>query len=234
MLTALACALFISLGRWQWSRGDYRTAQWSAFANASAPRAVTADLLDGIERYARVAVQGQYDVERQFLLDNITQNGRAGYEVLTPLRLADGSAVLVDRGFVPGTGDRGRLPDVALPADSDSADRAAADLHLLGRIGTLPVTGIAAGRRAPAGDGSWPRVASFPTHDDLAALLPYRLHSPVLLLDADSGPGFARGWRPPGLEPARHYAYAVQWWAFAVLAVVLLIVLNFEKRTDRR
>lgn len=230
VLTALACALFVSLGRWQWSRGDYRTAQWAAFSAAAPPRAVTADALDaGLDRYARIAVEGRFDGEHQFLLDDITQGGRVGYEVLTPLVLADGSALLVDRGFVPGSGYRDRLPDVALQSTSGGVDQ-----QLRGRIGALPVTGIAAGRRAPSDSGPWPRVASFPTREDLAALLPYRVREPVLLLDADSGDGFAREWRPPGLEPARHYAYAVQWWAFAVLAIVLLIVLNLEKRTEPR
>ncbi|RYZ66174.1 MAG: SURF1 family protein, partial [Proteobacteria bacterium] len=107
LLTALACVVFVSLGRWQWSRGDYRTAQWAAFDNAdAAARVTTADALDSIERYARVEVRGEYDRERQILLDDLTQGGRVGYEVLTPLRLADGSALLVDRGFVPGTGYR--------------------------------------------------------------------------------------------------------------------------------
>jgi surfeit locus 1 family protein len=52
-------------------------------------------------------------------------------------------------------------------------------------------------------------------------------------MDEDvAGAGLSRNWRPPGLEPARHYAYAVQWWAFAVLALVLLIVLNLRRKTS--
>ena len=52
----------------------------------------------------------------------------------------------------------------------------------------------------------------------------------MVLLDASDPQGYVRNWRAPGLEPARHYSYAVQWWAFAVLAVVLFVVLNFRRR----
>jgi cytochrome oxidase assembly protein ShyY1 len=224
VLALLACAAFAGLGRWQWQRGDYRTAQWHDFEAGATPRAVTGAQLESLPRYTRVRVEGRLDGTRQILLDNITGEGRVGYDVLTPLVLADGSALLVNRGFVPGSGYRERLPDVALPASGADV------LTLTGRLGTLPVAGLAAGRQPPPAEGPWPRVASFPTQADLAATLPWPLRPGVLLQDADSGPGFARAWEPPGLAPTRHYAYAVQWWAFAVLALVLLVFLNLEKQ----
>ncbi len=66
--------------------------------------------------FTRVRVAGQFDTERQFLLDNISHDGQPGYEVLTVLRLADGSGLLVNRGWVPFTGYRDRLPDIAFEA----------------------------------------------------------------------------------------------------------------------
>lgn len=223
VLLALAgCALFASLGRWQWERGEHRSAQWRSFAATDAPaREVTAAQLASLPRYTRVRVEGRLDGERQVLLENVTEGGRAGYHVLTPLVLADGSALLVNRGFVPASGYRENLPDVRLDA---------APLRLTGRLGELPVTGLARGQMAPPASGPWPRVASFPTAGQLAAVLPYRLQPGVLLLDADSGPGYSRQWQAPGLDPVRHYAYAVQWWAFAALALVLVVVLNLERK----
>jgi surfeit locus 1 family protein len=227
LLTVAACVLFVSLGRWQWQRGEYRTRQWQAFeASASADaatREVRAAELAGLSRFTRVRLTGRFDGEHQFLLDNISQGGRVGYDVVTPLRLDDGSAVLVNRGFVAGTGRREQLPDVTLAATD--VTRAVA-----GRIGALPVAGIAAGRVPPPASGPWPRVASFATEADLAAALPYAVAPGVLLLDGADPDGYVRDWRPPGLEPARHYAYAVQWWAFAALALVLFVVLNRRRK----
>ena len=102
---------------------------------------------------------------------------------------------------------------------------------ITGRLGALPVAGVSAGHVPPPADGPWPRLASFPTHADLAAVLPFALSPGLVLLDASDPQGYARNWHPPGLEPARHYSYAVQWWAFAALAVVLFVVLNFRRKS---
>jgi len=228
LLTIAACALFVTLGRWQWSRGEHRAAQWAEFEaseSATIARDATATEIATLPRFTRVRLSGVLDGAHQFLLDNISDAGRAGYEVLTPLRLADGTAVLVDRGWVQGSGYRDRLPDVAL--ESASAPRT-----ISGRVGALPVAGVAAGRVPPPASGEWPRLASFPAHEDLAAVLPYPLAAGVVLLDPADPQGYARRWRPPGLEPARHFSYAVQWWAFAALALVLFVVLNFRRKTQ--
>jgi surfeit locus 1 family protein len=222
-LTLAACVLFVALGRWQWQRGDYRTAQWQSFEREDGVRDADAATLGSLPRYTRVRLQGRFDGDHQFLLDNISEGGRVGYYVVTPLLTADGAAVLVNRGFVPGSGYRERLPDVAIAAD-------AAPRTITARVGMLPVAGLASGSVPPSGTSSWPRVASFPSEADLAAALPYALTPGVLLLDDATDDGLLRHWQPPGLEPARHYAYAVQWWAFAVLALVLFVVLNLRKK----
>jgi len=101
---------------------------------------------------------------------------------------------------------------------------------LTGRLGALPVAGLASGRMAPASGGSWPRVASFPAIGQLAEVYGQPLLPVVLLLDADSGPGFIRDWQAPGLPPERHIGYAVQWWAFALLLVGLFVGFNLKRR----
>jgi surfeit locus 1 family protein len=223
LLTAAAVALFVVLGFWQWNRGEHRSAQVQAFASGDAPAIeATAATLKGLPRFAHVAVRGEFDGERQFLLDNISHDGAPGYEVLSILKLADGSRLLVNRGWVPFTGYRERLPDVGIASEGVQ--------RIAGRLSNLPMAGIASGRQPPPQAGSWPRVTSFPTHEQLQAALGEPLLAPVLLLDADSGPGYLRDWHPPGIAPERHYSYAVQWWAFALLALVLFAVLNLKKR----
>jgi cytochrome oxidase assembly protein ShyY1 len=58
----------------------------------------------------------------------------------------------------------------------------------------------------------------------LAAALGVPLSARILLLDPASPVGFARGWQIPGLPPLRHFAYAVQWWAFALLTLILWVI----------
>ena len=222
LLTAAVVPLFVSLGFWQWHRGEYRSAQWDAFARADVPAIESnAATLERLPRFTRVRVSGEFDTTRQFLLDNISHQGAPGYEVLSLLRLADGSQLLVNRGWVPFTGYRDRLPDVELVA--------AGEQRLSGRLASLPVAGMVSGQQAP-GQDAWPRVTSFPTREQLQQALGTRLLAPVLLLDADSGPGYLRDWQPPGISPERNYGYAIQWWSFALLALCMFIGFNLKRK----
>jgi surfeit locus 1 family protein len=222
LLTVLALPLFVSLGFWQWQRGEYRSEQWQRFAESAAPAiAANADSLQRLPKFTHVRVAGQLDGERQFLLDNVSRDGRPGYEVLTVLTLAEGSELLVNRGWLPFSGYRDRLPEVGFDVTGEQP--------LTGRLGALPTPGLAAGALPPALQGPWPRLTSFPTLSDLSAALGEKLLVPVLLLDADSGPGYVRSWQPPGISPQRNFSYAVQWWAFAALALGLYIGLNLKR-----
>jgi cytochrome oxidase assembly protein ShyY1 len=223
-LTVVACALFVRLGVWQWDKGVARQAEWSAFARG-ADRAVPVDAggIEGLPRFQRVQLAGRFHREHQFLLDNRTHLGQAGYEVLTPLELGDGRVVLVDRGWVPFTGSRARLPDVRIAAD--------AKLQLAGRVDGLPSGGLALGRTAPPPGPAWPKVTAYPTLAQLATALGRPLVGRVVLLDPGSPEGYVRDWQPPGLPPARHLAYAIQWWGFALTLLVIWAVLS-SPRTD--
>lgn len=222
LLTAAAVPAFIALGIWQWHRGEHRRAQWQQFerSDVAAIESNAANLAQ-LPAFTRVRVAGEFDAAHQFLLDNVSHDGQPGYEVLTVLLLADGSRLLVNRGWVAFTGYRDRLPDIALDA--------AGPVRLTGRINTLPVAGMAAGRQAPPGSGPWPRVTSFPARAELEASLGESLLQPVLLLDADSGPGYLRDWKVPGISPERNFSYAFQWWSFALLAVAMFVGLNLKR-----
>ena len=90
-LALAAIAAFVSLGRWQWGRGDARAVQWEEFQNGSGDALpLGSQGLGEVERFRRVTVTGEFDARHQFLLDNQVREGRAGYEVLTPFQLGDG------------------------------------------------------------------------------------------------------------------------------------------------
>lgn len=64
---------------------------------------------------------------------------------------------------------------------------------------------------------------NFPDSSDIAAALGGRVYQQILLLDPDAADGFRREWQPPGLGPMRHVAYAIQWFALALTAVILFV-----------
>jgi surfeit locus 1 family protein len=174
-----------------------------------------------LARYAQVRLAGRYDGEHQFLLDNMSHAGQPGYQVLTPLLLADGRAFIVNRGWVPSTGSRARLPQIQLDA--------AAPAMPAGRLDQLPVAALALGHVPPAPGPQWPKLTSFPTMADLALSLGRKLETRQLLLNPDEPQGYVRDWHPGGLGATRHLSYAVQWWIFAALALGLYVYMNRQK-----
>lgn len=218
----LVSAIFVGLGHWQWQRGALREAQWMEFAREGSDRAIASGQgpLATIPRFQRVGLTGVFDTRHQFLLDNRSHEGRAGYEVLTPLVLDDGRTVLVNRGWIAFEGYRDRLPDVSFDAP--------ARVELTGRVDELPVAGLARGRAAPPSDASWPKLTSFPDVDQLGASLGRPIEPRIVLLDPREPYGFLRDWQPPGLSPQRHFGYAVQWWSFAAAAVGLWAYLSLR------
>jgi cytochrome oxidase assembly protein ShyY1 len=221
LLTVLLLTLFVRLGQWQWNKGEAKQAVWAEYERDAPAKALGSSTFDSINRFARLELTGAFEPEHQFLLDNRSHAGQPGYEVLTPFRLSDGRRVLVNRGWVPFGGYRDRLPEVSMAV--------AAPLTITGRIDELPSAGLASGHAAPETAAQWPKLTSFPTHDELASALGVTLQHRIVLLDAGAPGGYVREWSPPGMPPSRHFSYAIQWWGFAVVLLVLYFGLNFRK-----
>ena len=222
LLTAAGVALFGTLGQWQVGRAAAQRTLERQFARATGPAHALSSALERVPRYQRVEVGGRYDARHQILLDNITLDGRVGYYVLTPLRRGDGALLLVNRGWVPQGASRGELPDIAV----DDGLRT-----VTGRVDELPRAGI---HLAAPGAVDWPRVMNFPDSSEVAAALGGRVYPQILLLDPAVPDGYRRAWRPPGLGPLRHLAYAVQWFALALTAVILLVVMSLRTPDEPR
>ena len=219
LFTAFFLPLLLVLGAWQLNRADEKQALFDDFAAGGAAVALDADSagLDGLRRYTPVTAGGRYLGERQFLLDNMVEDGQAGYRVLTPLLLTEGVAVLVDRGWIP----RDFSSDMAPVIDVSAALRTVG-----GKLDRLPRPGIQLATTLAPG---WPKVVQFPSRDELAGALGLHLVPGVVLLDADQPDGFRRNWRPSDFGPERHIGYAVQWFALAITLVVLYFAWSFRK-----
>ncbi len=220
LLALAGIALFVSLGRWQLDRAEQKRELFAGFAAGDAAALELPRSFEPVERYRRVRARGRYDPSRQFLLDNMTHEGAAGFHVLTPLVLADGRAVLVNRGFVLSSGRRDQLP--ALPVGDDARE-------VTGRADFLPRAAV---ELAAPVTSDWPRLVSFPSIEDIADALGTETFPQVLLLDADQPDGFLRDWRPPGLRPEQHLGYAVQWFGLAATVLATWALLSFRREVD--
>ena len=222
LLMLALCVLFVALGRWQWRRGNLHAAEHASFERgARRVLALGSGSLTPAADYQRVSVTGTYDPAHQFLLDNMSYRDVDGYQVLTPLARPGGRTVLVNRGWVPFLGSRADLPDISL--------KPGGPVTISGRVGKLPVAGLATGRAPPPDNGPWPRVTSFPTVAQLSAVLGQPLEPRVILLDPQAPEGYVRDWHPPGIPAMQNFAYAFEWWCFAVAAVVIWLVLSTQR-----
>jgi surfeit locus 1 family protein len=219
LLTLAGVALFIGLALWQLDRADQKRALLAqASAGASSTVAAAGDALNTLPRYQRVSLQGQYDSHRQILLDNMySLQGRPGYRVLTPLQLEGDEWVLVDRGWIAPGATRAQLPAVNVDERARS---------VIGRLDHPPRPGIRMGDETQLGEG-WPRVLHYPTHAQLERVLERPLAQRIVVLEADQPDGYERASRPLAhVDPSRHIGYAVQWIAFAIVAVVIYVLIS--------
>ena len=214
-------ALFITLGFWQLDRAEQKRALEEAFADTGSYVPVTAAM--DYELYQPLTASGRYLHERQFLIDNMILDGRLGYYVVTPFEYAIGEPLLlVNRGWV------------ATKAGSEPAGISGAPNEgvttVKGRAGQLPRVGIRAGEAFMDDGGGWPRIANWPTLDELSASLGRDVLPFVLLADPEPGSTLIRRWQPQQAGPMRHIGYAFQWFALALAVVVVAIVVYRKQR----
>ncbi len=224
LVTIALLVLLVSLGRWQLRRAHEQQHLFDEFAaGTDATRRLGPDTRP-LERFQHVEANGHYDSVHQILIDNmVTDDGRAGYYVVTPFALSGGGWLLVNRGWIATGASRAVRPDVDVPERERT-------LH--GRVDHLPSPGIRMGRPAPL-EPPYPVVATFPRFAELAALLPERAWTPaaeLVLLDPGEADGYRRVWTPPGFPPMRHLAYAVQWFGLAAALTVIYLVTNVKRR----
>ncbi len=216
-------AVFVSLGLWQLDRAGEKKALLALFED-EAPYTRVRDYA-ALGEFERIQVDGEFLPDRQVLIDNIVQDSRPGYFVITPFKpnTVD-PLLLVNRGWVPKPGPGSDDIDVDLDLDNGYKT-------IRGLVGHLPRVAIRPGE-AFAEAGKWPAVAVYPRSEEIAAALDAPVLPIVLLLAADEETGFSRRWQPNLSGPATNYGYAIQWFAMAA-TVVALLFWHLRKRVQR-
>jgi cytochrome oxidase assembly protein ShyY1 len=218
-------ALLVALGCWQIQRGhDKRDLLRRYAAVLAQPATAFNPAQAATDAVIHVHALGYYDTQRQVLLDNRSSHEQPGYEVWTPLRLQQGTLVMVNRGWIPRTAAGQPLPQLPAPGGLVDVD---------GYWREFPQPGLRLGGTPPCEKAaSYPVIVNYPREQDLACLLGEPVARGLLLLNADAPGGYVREWDfNNGFPPVRHYAYAAQWFALAVTLLALFIKLNL-KRTD--
>jgi surfeit locus 1 family protein len=206
-LALVVAAVCVRLGLWQVDRLAQRRGRNAAITAqlARPPLEVAGAGAAGDSlQHRRLHARGAYDYTRERLWPGRFHDGAPGVAVLTPLKLADGSAVFVDRGWAPSPD--GFHVDLARYRERDSAA-----VHGLGAV-------------PPRGRGDVDPAR-------LADSLPYRV-LPFVIQQLPDGLAPLRRWAEPQRSAGPHLVYAVQWFAFAVIAVVGTAILLTTSRRN--
>jgi surfeit locus 1 family protein len=217
----LVVAGLVALAVWQSHRRAWKLdliarieARIAAPATAAPGRERWPEVSAASHEYRRVTATGHWLQDRSALVQAATERG-GGYWVLTPLVQGDGTAVFINRGFIPA--------DKRDPAHWKARNQEAETVTGLLRI---PEPGGAFLRsNNPSADRWFSRdVEAIAASRGLSPTAPY-------FIDAERAPGDS-GLPVPGLTVVsfsdNHIVYAITWGILALMAAAGAVFVNVE------
>ena len=221
--TILLLPVFISLGFWQLNRAEEKRQildlQQKRLAMPVLPVKQLPDKLSDIE-YRKLSIIGRFLNEYHIYIDNKIHSGQVGYQVITPLSLSGSDTViLVNRGWIKSTGDRRQLPKVA-PVEGE--------VKILGtiKVRTKDIAGFSKHNRL---GNEWPALVLWPDPEQLDQDIPGEVARFVLLQDKEPQDQFTREWVFINSSPEKSISYAMQWFSFAVLLMIIYLFVNIKR-----
>jgi surfeit locus 1 family protein len=204
VIALAAVVAFVRLGVWQLDRLDEKQERNRIIAARADGPAVDVEDVDPDEGdYQHVVARGRFDAGDEVLVRNRTYQGTVGAEVVTPLVLDDGTAVLVDRGWIPLDTAAPSPPDGEVEVEGllratqrrriGPKDPAEGELDVVNRIDVERIQQQSDLDLFPL----WLAQSSPEPEGDYPILLP-----------------------PPPRDEGPHRSYAIQWFLFASVVLV--------------
>jgi cytochrome oxidase assembly protein ShyY1 len=227
---------FIGLGQWQRTLWQDRARSQGVVLRALAAKPVALDSVSPRghdvaqnQQWTMVSATGRYDTAHQFMVRNRSQNSEPGWYVVTPLVLADGTAVLVNQGWVTEsmTGAATTAPPfppvpsgTVTVSGSLQPDETTATTRIHDDTAVLPAGEIA-----------------LITPTDLTSRVPYPLRDGSIRLTssvpANAAASAAAVVPNPTYDNTMYIAYMIQWWVFALVMPVTWFLLLRREAGDR-
>jgi surfeit locus 1 family protein len=221
----LLAPLFIALGFWQLDRADQkRSLAHNLEQRRKLPALVLSGNLPAAEQleYRPVIANGRLLADKTVLIENRKYQGKTGFHVITPLQLSDsGRIVLVNQGWIG-------LEQAADPAAIPHPE------------GDLSIRGVANIPQPPALDLSLPvdsteRLPHWPflTLEHYSAWSGLEILPFMILQAPEDNSGFVRQWPEPQANVGMHIGYAIQWFAFALILLLIWLRLSLHKNNEQ-
>jgi surfeit locus 1 family protein len=208
-----AITLLCSLGFWQLSRAQFKQNLENQWQNARVQQPLSLnDLLQKRPadlktwQYQSVSLKTNLLNQYTILLDNKTNKSQVGYHVVVPAQLDDQTVILINYGWIPAGPTRTKIPTIA-PLTGEVTIEGYLDFAYRNRF-------ISSATESKSIE--WPlRMQQLDT--ELLSTLWGKKIFPMLVI-LNEGPHQATAL----MSPARHRAYAFQWFSLAVTLAALL------------
>lgn len=223
LVTLVFVMVFVSLGKWQLSRADEKNSRQERLDYlAKQPIVVLPSSQIKLEEYLyrEVELRGEYQHAHTIYLDNKSNKGRAGYHILTPIRISNSSLhVVINRGWVPTGLDRAVLPDVP---------ETEGEVKVTGIVVSPEVRTLELSSQVIEGS-VWGNFNLHRFHEVTG--LDFQ---PIIVLQKDKlEDGLVREWDRPDSGSAKNISYAFQWFSLAITTLIIFLALNV-RREDKK
>jgi cytochrome oxidase assembly protein ShyY1 len=172
--------------------------------------------------YRRVKVTGQFVGSYPVYMNNRPQDGRAGFYLIMPLKVAGSDThVLVARGWLPrDRADAARIAPYATPAGTVTVDGIAkASMGHIMQLGTAE----------PVKPGA---IVQNIDPAQFAAASGLKVQPFFIEQRGPGADGLVRNWPAPSLGVEKHQGYAFQWYALAAMALLFFVITGFRRGTN--
>ena len=214
----------VMLGNWQLSRAqekEDRQTQLNQLSQQPVISIPTSSIRLEDYQFRKVEVQGTYVPTHTIYLDNKINRGRAGYQIITPVRLGESSMhVLINRGWVVAGRTRSELPDIPTPAGK---------VKISGIVESPTIRTLELSTETVSGQ-VWENLHL----DRYRKATGLTLQPLVVLQENDVQDGLLREWTRPDSGASRNLGYAFQWFSMALAIIILYLVLNVKRNHPKK
>lgn len=220
-LIVILLPLVISLGFWQLTRAEEKEQLKTIYQQRQ--KAEPEDILSLNPQhdllYRQVVMTGRYVNNKNILLDNKIHQGKFGYEVLTAFEVADSNLLVwVNRGWIAGDRSRRQLPEIK------PILVAPLSIHAEVYVPQGELLQLSSVNEAPL-NRTIRVMQQFQIEkingDFEGSVFPYS----VRLKESQAGV-LVRNWLVVNVQPEKHIAYAVQWFAMALILAIMAVLAN--------
>ena len=208
-------ALCKILGIWQIDRGNEKSNIYNSYTEKLSKNPIDFSLLpDNPKQFTNVIIDNtsfSYIKDKQFLLDNKVNKREAGYEVLTPI-LVDKKILLVNRGWVTSN-NRQTLPDINIKKSISNVE------------GYVYYYSDPYELEEARYSGKYPMVIQNIITKDISNILDDNVLPYVLILSKKQDNSYVIQSRYKANPEYKHYMYAGQWFLFAVIGLIFMLIL---------